>query len=135
NNLSGFIAEIEPNYIVYSSITAAINSAYYQQFKTNTHYSGLDIFNDEIITQLLIDIPFHPLQIKYNNIKIFIAQIGISNNKNFNFAGCGYISSFSHKVRDDQCLIVQTIEENNTIIYVYRNGLQREKYIDISPEK
>jgi hypothetical protein len=134
----GFISEIEPNPQIHSNISAAINITYKKLFKTETRYSGLSIFNleeNKIIEQLLFEVLFQPFQIKQDNITIFIAHIGISNDETLYFAGSGYISSFNHKVRGDQCLIVQTINEHNISIHVYRHGIQRETHFGMSPKE
>ncbi|CAG8454715.1 133_t:CDS:2 [Diversispora eburnea] len=110
----GFISETEPNPQIHSNISAAINTTYKKLFKTETRYSGLDIFNLE--------------EMKLENNYF-------SNDETLYFAGSGYISSFNHKVRGDQYLIVQTINEHNISIHVYRRGIQREEHFDISPKE
>ncbi|RIB11169.1 hypothetical protein C2G38_2042901 [Gigaspora rosea] len=99
----GFISEIEPNPQIYFNISAAINVTYNKLFKTKARFSGLSIFDlekDEIIKQLLSEVLFQPFQIKQDNITLFIAYIGVSDNEALYFAGPGYISSFNHKVRE-----------------------------------
>ncbi|RHZ76132.1 hypothetical protein Glove_203g37 [Diversispora epigaea] len=134
----GFISEIEPNPQIHSNISAAINITYKKLFKTETRYSGLNIFDsedNEIIKQLLSEVLFQPFQIKQDNITIFIAHIGVSDNETLYFAGSEYISSFNHKVCGDQCLVVQTINEHNVSIHVYRHGIQREEHFGMSPKE
>ena len=85
---------------------------------------------NEIIEQLLSEVSFQPFQIKQDNITIFIAHIGISDDKTLYFAGSGYISSFNHKVHGDQCLVVQAINERNISIHVlYIDMKSKEKNI------
>ncbi|RHZ82620.1 hypothetical protein Glove_107g3 [Diversispora epigaea] len=90
---------------------------------------------NNIIEQLLFEILFQPFQIKHDNITIFITNIGVSDDKTLYFAGSGYISSFNHKVRENQCLVVQTINEYNVSIHVYRHGIRRKEYFGISPKE
>lgn len=134
----GFISETEPEPQTHASISAAINITYKKLFKTETRYSGLGIFgleDDDIIKQLLSEVLFQPFHIKQNNITIFIVHIGASDDESLHFAGSGYISSFNHKVRGDQCLVVQTINEYDIRIHVYRRGVKREEHFGISPHE
>ncbi|CAG8787174.1 7559_t:CDS:1, partial [Acaulospora morrowiae] len=48
----------------------------------------------------------------------------VSDDSDLNFAGPGYISSFSHKIGGEQKLIVQSIDDNNYNIQVYRQEQQ-----------
>lgn len=134
----GFISETEAKHQIHSSISAAINSTYKKIFKTKTRYSGLNVLGleeDEFIEQLLFEVSFQPFRINYNNIPIFIIRIGASDDEALNFAGSGYISSFSHKVNKEQCLIVQAINECNISIHIYRHGVLKEEYFGASPEE
>ncbi|CAG8682816.1 5362_t:CDS:1, partial [Funneliformis caledonium] len=140
NNSVGpeFISEAELNPQIHFNISAAINITYKKLFKNETRYSGLNIFSlekDEIIEQLLFEVSFQPFQIKQDNISIFIAYIGISDDETLYFARSGYISSFNHKVRRDQCLVVQTINERNISIHVYQHGVKREEHFGMSPKE
>jgi len=133
----GFISETEPNPQIHYNISAAINITYKKLFGTETRYSGLNIFgleDDKIIEQLLFEVLFQPFQIKYNGITIFIAYTGASDDKTLYNAGSGYVSSFNHKVRGEQCLIVQAINEYNISIHVYRNEALKEEYFGMSPK-
>lgn len=134
----GFVSELDPESLIYTNITAAVNETYKKLFNNKTRYSGLDViglYDIEITSQLTGDIQFIPFQVYYKKIKLFIVQIGTSNNESFNFAGNGYMSTFIHKVRGDQCLIVQEIHENSVSVTVYKDGLQREQLKGASPNE
>ncbi|RHZ55862.1 hypothetical protein Glove_410g28 [Diversispora epigaea] len=123
----GFINESDPDTDVHFNITSAINFTYQKLFHTETRYLGLGILELdtlEIASQLLADVTFIPFQVKYENITLHIIKIGSSNNKEIYYGGNGYIATFIHKVRGDQCLVVQQIHENSFSITVYRNGIQ-----------
>ncbi|RHZ49682.1 hypothetical protein Glove_518g18 [Diversispora epigaea] len=127
----------DPDTDVHFNITSAINFTYQKLFYTETRYSGLGILELdtlEIASQLLADVTFIPFQVKYENITLHIIKIGSSNNKEINYGGNGYIATFIHKFRGDQCLVVQQIHENSFSITVYRNGIQREQVFGQSPE-
>ena len=134
----GFISETEPSPKIHSNISAAVNHTYKKLFKTKTRYSGLNVLGleeDEIIEQLLSEVLFQPFRIYYNNIPIFIIHIGASDDETLNFAGSGYISSFSHKVNKEHCLIVQAVNECNVSVHIYRHRVLKEEYFGVSPEE
>ena len=133
-----FISEIEPNPQIYSNISAAINNTYKKLFRTKTRYSGLDILSleeDEIIEQLLSEVSFQLFRINYDNILIFIIHIGVSGDKTLNYAESEYVSSFSHRINYEQCLIVQAINNSNVSIHIYRCDVLKEEHFGASPKE
>ncbi|PKK55901.1 hypothetical protein RhiirC2_801202, partial [Rhizophagus irregularis] len=132
-----YICETDQAAMVYSTPTAAINETYKKLFNVQTRYSGPLVmgFDDEkIAEELQVGVLFFPFKISVHNITVFIFALGSSTLEELNFAGTGYQSSFSHKFRGKQSLIVQSILKDKCQIDIYQQAEKIQTYSGVSPK-
>ncbi|CAB5351390.1 unnamed protein product [Rhizophagus irregularis] len=133
----GYICETDQAAMVYSTPTAAINETYKKLFNVQTRYSGPLVmgFDDEKISEeLQVGVLFFPFKISVHNITVFIFALGSSILEELNFTDPGYQSSFSHKFRGKQSLIVQSILKDKCQKDIYQQAEKIQTYSGISPK-
>ncbi|CAG8564615.1 6728_t:CDS:2, partial [Scutellospora calospora] len=105
--------------------STAISSIYTSIFNTKTHYLGpliIEWTDHDIISQLIIDIPFFPFFFNLGQIKIFVFGIGSSSREDWNRGGSGYQSSLIHMYGKKQGLYILSIEDNICEVKVYQDS-------------
>ncbi|CAH1765700.1 4047_t:CDS:2, partial [Entrophospora sp. SA101] len=86
----GYICESDDDAVIYSTSSEVTNENYKIFFDKTTCYSGPNVlgFDDEtFIEQLQVGILFFPFENITNGITVFVATLGSSDEKEFNFAG------------------------------------------------
>ncbi|CAG8690234.1 936_t:CDS:1, partial [Cetraspora pellucida] len=93
----GFICSAgEKTNNIHDTPSAAINIFYNEMFGTQTKHSGLAVFgfyDEKIISEILTDISFFLLYIRFDRFFIVVSKIGYSLRKDLLYAGSGYTSS------------------------------------------
>jgi hypothetical protein len=121
----GYIYEEDNDAMIYSTPSEVVNENYKKFFDKATRYPGPSIlgFDDKIfIEQLQVNVLFFPFEIVTNGIKVFVAALGSSDEKELNFAGSGYCSSFHYRYSGKKSLICQSINDKNCQIDIYFQG-------------
>jgi hypothetical protein len=126
NPKPGYVCESDVDSKIYASASELVNETYKKYFKGGARFSGPNVlgFDDEkMVEQLQVDVSFFPFNIVTNNITVFIASIGSSDQEELNFAGSGYRSSFHHRYLGNQSLICQSITDTEKFqIDIYFQG-------------
>ncbi|CAG8559396.1 7144_t:CDS:2 [Funneliformis mosseae] len=108
------VSDFQPGYIceakgIVSSVdntpSGAINFLYQRLFSSKTRFFSLLICsynNKEINKQILENIPFQPFILTVEKLQIFVGMIRISDHKDLEYAGPGYMSSFIYAIGEQK---------------------------------
>ena len=141
------VSTFQPGYIceakgIVSSVdntpSGAINFLYQRLFSSKTRFSGPLICgynNKEISKQILDNIPFQPFILTVGKLQIFVGMIGISDYKDLEYTGSGYVSSFIYAIGEQkiQTLFVQEIHKRHCSVTLYQNEQNESIYIGNNP--
>lgn len=138
NNLTpGYVSELDTDSKIYQTPSEAINESYRKHFGGGRRFSGPSVlgFEDESIAeQLQVDVTFFPFRIyTANDISVFVASIGSSDQEEMNFAGSGYQSSLLCRYSGVVSLICQSILDEGCQINIYHNGNHVDTFTGKSP--
>lgn len=118
--------------------SGAINSLYSTLFNSKTRFSGPLIcgYNNKNITkEIMNDVPFQPFMLTIGKLQVFIGMIGVSDCKDLEYVGLGYMSSFIYQIGKIQTLFVQRIHQRHCSITLYQNEQIKFKYSGSNPDE
>ncbi|RIB19236.1 hypothetical protein C2G38_2036215 [Gigaspora rosea] len=79
----------------------------------------------EIVQEYLNELPFRVFNYSFNKLRIWILEIGKSNNKKLRFVGPGFKSAFIYYYNKQRSIFFQEIESNEYKITIYTaNNIQ-----------
>ncbi|CAB4461625.1 unnamed protein product [Rhizophagus irregularis] len=135
NLLLGFFCESlsESNEEVENDPTSAISNLYKRIFQTETRFSGtllMGMDDNDILSEIVSDLSFIPFSINMQKINITIHSIGASTNKG---VGSGFASSFIYTRSKERALFFQTVNENESSIYIYKENQLSEEFHGSDP--
>ncbi|CAB4485259.1 unnamed protein product [Rhizophagus irregularis] len=135
NLLPGFFCESlsESNEEVENDPTSAISNLYKRIFQTETRFSGtlvMGMDDNDILSEIVSDLSFLPFSINMQKINITIHSIGASTNKGI---GSGFASSFIYTRSKERALFFQTVNENESSIYIYKENQLSEEFHGSDP--
>lgn len=137
--------EFQPGYICQSeglrsnvceSSSKAITSVYQKAFSNKTKHAGPLVMGFDIphISEaLLSDVHFRPFSFKIENLSVMVFSIGVSNNSDWNYAGEGYKSSFTHDFNHFRSLFFQEFDDDEAIVRIYREFQEICVFRDANP--
>ncbi|CAG8786956.1 11995_t:CDS:2, partial [Gigaspora rosea] len=87
-----------------------------------------------ISEELLQDIPFQPYFFSLDKLRLWVIEIGKSNNSEWNFARPGYKSSFIYKYQQKRCIFVQEFDDYECKVTIYSGKNIIATFIDDNPD-